>query len=203
MERKIAAYFNGKRILITGGACGIGAEMAKRMLEAGATVRVADWSADRLGKARKRFEAFGGRVSFENVDVSKQAQVDDMVRRMAKDFDGFDMIVNNAGILDRGPAENITLERFRQVMDVNFWGVLYGCYAALPLFLAQGHGHIVNTSSLGGILHAPFQAAYGASKAAVFSFSDTLRYEMELRGIDVSTICPGDVRYGETATNRT
>lgn len=196
MENKVAQYFEGKRVIITGAASGIGAELAKQMLEAGATVRISDWNRERLGQAAEKLSAFGERVSFDQADVSVKEQVDAMVQKMAADYDGFDMIVNNAGIFDQQPIEEITMERFRKVMDINLWGVLYGCYAALPIFLEQGHGHIVNTASLGSIVHCPFQAAYGTSKSAVLGFSEALRYEMELRGIDVSTVCPGNVQSG-------
>ena len=196
MESKVAEYFKGKRVLITGAASGIGAELAKQMLEAGATVRLSDWNKERLEQAAERLSAFGARVSSHQADVSKKEQVDAMVQKMAADYDGFDMIVNNAGVFDQQPVEEITMERFKKVMDINVWGVLYGCYAALPIFLGQGHGHIVNTASLGGIVHSPFQAAYGMSKSAVLGFSEALCYEMELRNIDVSTVCPGNVQSG-------
>ena len=196
MESKVAAYFDGKRVLITGAASGIGAELVRQMLAAGAVIRIADWNEEALAKSKERLSAYEGRVSFYQVDVSKQEQVEAMVKKMAADYDGFDMIVNNAGIIDRQSVENTSIERFKQVMDLNFWGVLYGCYAALPIFLAQGLGHIVNTASLGGILHTPYQVAYCTSKSAALAFSDGLRYEMERKGIDVSTVCPGDVQSG-------
>ena len=196
MTDQVAAYFRDKRVLITGAASGIGAELAKEMLEAGATVRISDWNRERTEEAAKKLSAFGERVSFDLADVSSQEQVDAMVEKMAADYDGFDMIVNNAGIFDQQPVEEIPMERFKKVLDINLWGVLYGCYAALPIFLAQGHGHIVNTASLGAIVHGPFQAAYGMSKSAVLGFSEALRFEMELRNIDVSTVCPGNVQSG-------
>ena len=118
MESKVAAYFDGKRVLITGAASGIGAELVRQMLAAGAVIRIADWNEEALAKSKERLSAYEGRVSFYQVDVSKQEQVEAMVKKMAADYDGFDMIVNNAGIIDRQSVENTSIERFKKVLYV-------------------------------------------------------------------------------------
>ena len=187
-------YFQAKTGIITGAASGIGAELARQLLDAGATICVADWNEHNLEQIRERFRDYGTQASFAKVDVADQNAVHDLVNRFANSCGKLDLIFNNAGILQTGPVEEISRTDWERIMNINFWGVVNGCYAAMPIMIAQGFGHIVNTASLGGIFSFGFQVSYGTTKFAVMGFSEGLRYELQRKGIYVTTLCPGDVR---------
>lgn len=112
----------------------------------------------------------------------------------AADYAGhLDILFNNAGVGATAPWETLTLDMWRKVLDINLWGVIYGLHYAVPIMRKQGHGHIVNTSSIAGLLNIPFQAVYCTSKAAVTALGDSLRYELLDENIQVTTIHPGNV----------
>ena len=104
------------------------------------------------------------------------------------------MLFNNAGVGATRPWETITLDDWHQVMDINLWGVIHGLYYAVPIMRKQGGGHIINTSSVAGLLNIPYQAVYCAGKAAVTAIGEALRYEMVDENIAVTTIHPGNVK---------
>lgn len=106
---------------------------------------------------------------------------------------GLDYLFNNAGVGATIPFERVTLEFWKWVVDINLWGVIHGVHAAFPVMLAQGSGHIVNTSSVAGLIPPPYQAVYCATKYAVTGMTEALRFENEYRGIAFSTVCPGNV----------
>lgn len=127
------------------------------------------------------------------VDVTKQEQVQQMIQTAASRHGRLDFLFNNAGVGGTLPIEDVTLEHWRRIIDLNLWGVIYGVDAALPIMRRQGGGHIVNTSSVAGLLPIPFQAMYCATKYAVVGLSESLRYEVEDQGIRFSVVCPGNV----------
>jgi NAD(P)-dependent dehydrogenase (short-subunit alcohol dehydrogenase family) len=133
------------------------------------------------------------RVSTAVLDVRDAAAVADLVRQVAADRGGLDFMFNNAGIAVGGLVEELTLDHWDRVIDVNVRGVVHGIHAAYPVMLAQGHGHIVNTASLAGLVPGPSLAPYGAAKHAVVGMSLSLRAEGAGRGVRVSAICPGFV----------
>jgi NAD(P)-dependent dehydrogenase (short-subunit alcohol dehydrogenase family) len=162
----------------------------------GATVVIADL--DETGAksvAREVNDGASGpdRVSAAALDVRDSEAVADLVRQVAADHGGLDFMFNNAGIAIGGLAEELTLDHWNRVIDVNVRGVVHGIHAAYPLMLAQGHGHIVNTASLAGLVPGPGLAPYAAAKHAVVGMSLSLRAEGAGRGVRVSAICPGFV----------
>jgi NADP-dependent 3-hydroxy acid dehydrogenase YdfG len=189
-------FFHKKIVIVTGAASGIGFEMARQMLEAGATVNICDWSEENLSSASEKLSTFGERAQFERINVADNAMVEGFVNAVAGKCGRIDLMINNAGIIQYDAIENISLERWHQIMNINFWGVIHGCYAVLPIMLKQGFGHIANTASLGGLLSGVLQGSYAASKFAIVGFTLTLRSEMQRKGIHVSAICPGNVRSG-------
>jgi len=104
-----------------------------------------------------------------------------------------DFIFNNAGIIVYGPVETLSRESWQRILNINLWGVINGVYAVLPVMLKQGFGHIVNVASLGGLLPVPLQSSYNTTKFAVLGFTETIRYELAKKGIQVTAICPGDI----------
>jgi NAD(P)-dependent dehydrogenase (short-subunit alcohol dehydrogenase family) len=134
-----------------------------------------------------------GLVSTAALDVRDAQGVADLVRRTAAEHGRLDLMFNNAGIAVGGMVEELLLDHWDRVIDVNLRGVVHGVHAAYPLMLGQGFGHIVNTASLAGLVPGPMLAPYAAAKHGVVGLSLALRAEAAGRGVRVSVICPGFV----------
>ena len=184
-------YFKDKVCVVTGAASGIGLQLARDLLAAGGIVFMADVNAEALEQAR---DGLGGdRAHAVTVDVANASRVQALIEWAAALNGRLDILFNNAGIGATSPWASLTLDFWRKVMDINLWGVIHGLHYAVPLMRRQGGGHIVNTSSLGGLLDIPYQAAYCASKAAVASMGECLRLELAHENIHVTTVYPGNV----------
>lgn len=189
----IEEYFHGKGCVVTGAASGIGFALAEMLLQAGAVVFMTDWDVLTLTSSVEQLNAYGGRVHAMTVDVTNQEQVQHMVTEAASQHGRLDILFNNAGIGGTIPIDAVTLEHWRRIIDINLWGVIYGIHAAVPIMRRQGSGHIVNTASIAGLLPVPFQALYCTTKYAVVGLSESLRFELEDEGIQVSVACPSNV----------
>jgi len=188
------AYFENKVAAITGAASGIGLAITELLLENGATVFMADVNAEGLRQQADRLNGIHpGKAKAVVTDVTKAEQVNALVGQAAAHAGHLDFLFNNAGIGATLPYEQMTLERWQLVMNVNLWSVIYGIHAALPIMRKQGHGHIVNTSSAAGLIAFPFQAVYSATKFAVAGMTQCLRYEMWDENVRFTTVCPGNV----------
>ncbi len=184
----------GKTAVITGATSGIGLETARAFASAGAHVVVAGRREERLAEFVAGVEAKGGQALAVRTDVTDAAEVAALMARAVERFGTLDILVNNAGVGLSARFMDQSLEDFRRVMEVNFWGAVHGCRAALPAMRAQpGGGVIINVSSIMGKRGAPFETAYCASKFALAGFSEALRTELLAEGIDVSTVFPGAV----------
>jgi NAD(P)-dependent dehydrogenase (short-subunit alcohol dehydrogenase family) len=186
-------YFRGKGCVVTGAAAGIGLAVSEALLEMGAVVFLADRDEDGLAAAVERLRDHGGRVHSATVDVTRYDEVEALLRSVASRHGRLDVLFNNAGVGATMPIEDATLEHWRRIIDLNLWGVIHGIHAALPLMRRQGDGHIVNTSSIAGLVPLPYQALYSATKYAVVGLSECLRHELADAGIRVSVVCPGAV----------
>jgi NADP-dependent 3-hydroxy acid dehydrogenase YdfG len=185
----------GKTALVTGASSGIGAATALAIAEAGAAVALSARRADRLEALVARIAAAGGRAVAIPGDVTDEAAAKAAVAGTVQAFGRIDILVNSAGIIQAGNIETGDAEAWRRVMDVNFFGTLYPCQAAVPHMKAQGGGDIVNvTSTSGRRLSAIGFGAYAPSKHAVTSMSEALRQEVGLSGIRVCLIEPGAVQ---------
>jgi len=181
----------GKRVLVTGGAQGIGKCVAGILARCGASVGILDVNGE---AAARTASEIGGKAAAFSCDVTDCAQVGEAVGAFVRRFGGLDAVFNNAGIVQHKPAEELTPEEFRRVLDVNLNGVFYVAQAAAKEFMRAGTGGaIVNTASMSGsIVNIPQrQASYNASKAAVAHLTKSLAVEWAQKGIRVNCISPG------------
>ncbi|MBV9958807.1 MAG: SDR family NAD(P)-dependent oxidoreductase [Acidobacteria bacterium] len=188
--------FKGKTALITGGSRGLGLVLAREAARQGARVAICARDAEELERARADLKARGASVLAVPCDVTQRVQVNELVESVRERFGGIDVLINNAGVIQVGPVEVMTLEDYEEAMRVHFWGPLYTMLAVLPLMRARRGGRIVNISSIGGKISVPHLVPYSASKFALVGLSQGLRAELQKDGIVVTTVCPGLMRTG-------
>jgi len=195
--------FNGKIVVVTGAASGIGRETARAFASRGADLALADINEEGLQKIKKELESQGRKVFAQVVDVSVAEQVEDFCDKVYEEMGRVDILCNNAGIAIAGRLEDLTLADWQEIIAVNLWGVIYGCHYFYPRMIEQGGGgHIVNTASGAGLAPLNLLVAYCTTKYGVVGFSETLRAEAALHGIRVSALCPGIVITNITKTSR-
>lgn len=180
LENKVA--------IITGGAGGIGLAAVKRFLEEGAKVAIVDYDKE---QGEKIAADLGGNVAFFAVDVSKLAEVQQMVEQVLNRFGKIDILVNNAGITRDATLVKMTEEDFEKVIQINLNGVYYCTQAVAPHMIAQGSGKIISTSSVSGVYGNFGQTNYAATKAAIIGMTKTWAKELGRKGINVNAVAPG------------
>jgi NAD(P)-dependent dehydrogenase (short-subunit alcohol dehydrogenase family) len=178
------------RAVITGAGSGLGRAMALDLAGRGASVLVSDIVLSSAEETAELVRAQGARSDGVRCDVTDRDEVFALVNEAEMRLGGIDLIANNAGVAVGGPFEEISIEDWRWAVDINLWGVVYGCQAAIPKMRAQGHGYIVNVASAAGLLAPPSMSAYNVTKAGVVSLSETLYAEYKTQGIHVSVVCP-------------
>lgn len=183
----------GTTVIITGATSGIGRATALEFARAGAKVALAGRRVERLNELAVEIEAKGGAALAVRTDVAEEAQVAALIAQTLERFGRIDTLVNNAGVAMAAKFDEQSMADFRRVMEINFWGAVYACRAAVPHMKQQKSGVIINVSSAFGKRGMPFETAYCASKFALAGFSEALRAEVLSEGIDVSTIFPGAV----------
>jgi len=193
-----------KVILITGGSTGIGAETARLLASRGARVAIAARRKDKLDAVVAEIAAEGGDARAYALDVTDKAQVATVVADIVADFGRLDVLINNAGLMPIRPMAEANTDEWDAMIDVNLKGTLYGIAAALPRFLAQNSGHIINLSSVAGIkVFAPGGTVYSGTKFAVSAITEGLRQEVG-ETLRVTAIEPGavesDLKLGTSGT---
>lgn len=189
--------FDGKVAVITGAGSGIGRALALDLATRGARLALSDKDEVGLLETAERCTARNAReVHTEKLDVSDRAAVAAHAATVAAELGGVDVVFNNAGIALHGEFEETSYDAFERIMDVNFWGVVHGSKEFLPHLVASGDGHLVNVSSLFGLMGMPGQTAYNASKFAVRGFTEGLRMEMlaARHPVQVSCVHPGGIK---------
>ncbi|PYS76079.1 MAG: ketoacyl reductase [Acidobacteria bacterium] len=186
----------GKTVLVTGGSRGLGLVLAREFADEGANVAICARDPAELERARRDLAGRGARVFAFPCDVTERAQVKELVEVVTKHFGGVDVLVNNAGVIQVGPAEVMTLEDFEQALAVHFWGPLYATLCVLPQMRERRDGRIINVSSIGGKIGVPHLVPYSASKFALAGLSEGLRAEVAKDNILVTTVFPGLMRTG-------
>jgi NAD(P)-dependent dehydrogenase (short-subunit alcohol dehydrogenase family) len=186
----------GKTVLITGGSRGLGLVMAREFAREGARVAICARNNAELERARADLAARGADVLAALCDVTDRTQVSHLVETVRDRFGKIDVLVNNAGVIQVGPMEVMTLEDYDEAMRTHFWAPLYTTLAVLPEMRRRRDGRIVNISSIGGKISVPHLLPYSASKFALVGLSEGLRAELAKDNIAVTTVCPGLMRTG-------
>lgn len=186
----------GRVAAVTGAASGIGRALALELAGRGLHVAICDVDESGLAATVSRCEGRGVKVTSAVVDVSDRDAVFAWADSVVADHGSVNLAINNAGVALGATIASMSAEDLRRVMEVDFFGVVHGTQAFLPHLRAAGEGHVVNISSVFGLISVPSQSAYNAAKFAVRGFTDALRMELEIEGGGVSstTVHPGGVR---------
>ena len=184
----MAGRFDGKVVLITGGASGIGAATARRFVAEGARVMLGDMNED---GGRAMAKELGRQAAFHHVDVRQREQVEALVDAAVQQFGRLDVLFNNAGIGGYGKTPDIDPEIWRAILEIDLFAVFYGCRAAIPHLRAAGGGCIVNTASVSGLAGDYGLAAYNAAKGGVVNYTRALAIDHAGENIRVNAVCPG------------
>src|SRR5438067_1111178 len=192
----------GKVVVITGASSGIGEATALLLAERGAKVVLGARGLDRLEALADRIARAGGGTVYARTDVKRREDLSNLVRLACERYGKLDVLVNNAGVMPVSPLDDLRVEDWENMIDINIKGVLYGIAAALPVFRKQGFGHFVNTASTAGHKTVPNQSVYSATKFAVRAISEGLRIEAGEK-LRVTIISPGFVNtnFAEGVTN--
>ncbi|WP_421710580.1 SDR family NAD(P)-dependent oxidoreductase [Alcanivorax sp.] len=172
-----------QRILITGGASGLGRAMAEAWLRDGARVLIGDVNQERAAETLAALKDLPGELQFQYLDVRDAASFNNAREWLEQNWGGLDVLVNNAGVAGAARIDRGDMADWDWIFDINVKGVVRGCKVFVPMMKRQGHGHIVNIASLAGLLHAPVMGSYNVTKAGVISLSETLRFELAPYGI--------------------
>ena len=184
----------GKVIVITGASSGLGEATAKHLSELGATVVMGARRKDRIQSLADELGKSGGKALAKATDVTNAEQVKALVDAAVEAYGRVDVLLNNAGLMPLSPLEELKLDEWNRMIDVNIKGVLYGIAAALPHMKRQRSGHIINVSSVAGHKIFPGSALYSATKAAVRVISEGLRQEVKEYSLRTTIISPGAVK---------
>jgi NADP-dependent 3-hydroxy acid dehydrogenase YdfG len=182
-----------KIVVVTGASSGLGEATARLLSAQGAIVVLGARRADRLRALAKDIEARGGKALALETDVARREQVKALVDAAVRTYGRIDVMINNAGLMPQAPLEQLKVDEWDRMIDVNIKGVLYGIAAALPHMQRQKAGHFVNVSSVAGHRVGPGFAVYAATKFAVRALSEGLRQEVKPYNIRTTVISPGAV----------
>ncbi len=180
--------------LVTGGASGIGRALCEQLAADGAFAVVTDTNVGKAEEIASAIRERGGRAEAALLDVSREPEVQRVVGKIVAAQGRLDYMFNNAAVAVVGEIRDGNVADFRRVVDVNLFGVVHGTMAAYCVMRRQGYGHIVNISSMTGLMPTPILTAYSTTKWAIVGFSTAVRAEAAGLGVKVSVACPGLVR---------
>ncbi|MGO9034409.1 SDR family oxidoreductase [Mycobacterium sp.] len=195
---------DGKVVAITGASSGIGEATASLLAERGAKLVLGARNPDKLNAVATRLSAAGGEAVAQVTDVSRRGDLMDFISLAAETYGQLDVLVSNAGIMPVSPFDELRVDDWEAMVDVNLKGVLFGIAAALPVFRRQGFGHFVNTASTAAFRVTPGQSVYAGTKMAVRAISEGLRQEAG-ENLRVTIISPGmtSTNFAESVTDPT
>lgn len=196
LKRRRRYDLRDKTVVITGGSRGLGLVLAREFGKRGARLAICARDQQELDRAvedlRSRgFEAYGFQC-----DLTDQQRVETVLNEVRQRFGDIDVLVNNAGTIAVGPIDSVTLDDYRESLDIHLWGPVYTTMAVLPDMRRRGHGRIVNISSIGGKISVPHLVPYSVGKFALAGFSEGLHAEILKDGVHVTTVYPGLMRTG-------
>ena len=183
-----------KVVALTGAGSGIGRALALKLADEGMRLALSDGNAAGLEETRALAAARMATVKTYVVDVSDRARVRAWAEEVERDFGQVDMVINNAGVVVSNCLEDVSYEDFEWLMGINFWGVVYGTKEFLPALRRRPEGHVVNISSINGMLPFPYNGPYNCAKFAVRAFNETLQMELRNTSIHITSVHPGGVK---------
>ncbi len=189
--------------VVTGAASGIGRHTAIELAKRGCHVAISDVNMEGLEETGQQARLHGRNVSLHLVDVAKREAMSDFAGAVIAEHGAVHIVVNNAGVSLTVNFEDQTLDDLEWIVNINLWGVIHGCHFFLPHIQAQDEGHIVNLSSVFGLIGVPSQSAYCMCKAAVKGFTESLDMELADTNIGVSCVHPGAIATGIIRNGRT
>ena len=184
-------YFKNKIAIVTGGASGLGQALCEELGRRGAKVVPVDINQEGAEQVASSIIKDGGEACFAYMDVTLYENSQRIVQDIVAKYGHIDLMFNNAGTALQGETRDLKVEHWRNVIDVNLWGVIHGAIAVYNVMARQGGGQIVNISSLGGLIPLPKEIPYCTSKWAIVGFSSSLRIEGADLGVKVNLVCPG------------
>lgn len=187
----IIKIFKMKKVIITGSSSGFGLLSAKHFADNNYTVYATMRTSQKNEPIKKELEDYSSNIKVVSMDVSTDASVSKAIDTILDEAGDIDVLINNAGIMHMGIAEAFSIEQANDLMNVNYYGVIRTTQAILPSMRKAGKGLIINTTSAYGRVFAPFAATYGASKAAVEAYTQSLKYELAPTGIETILVEPG------------
>jgi len=186
--------FENAVAIVTGGGMGLGEALCEELAHRGATVVIADINGDAARQLAARLADRGATAAAVRVDVANEADVAQLIDSTVAEYGRLDYMINNAGIAIGGDSRDLSMQQWRRVLDVDLLGVVHGTVHAYQVMAKQGHGHIVNVSSLSGLVPQPGNVPYCTTKHGIVGLSLSLRAEGVDLGVKVSAACPGDMR---------
>jgi NAD(P)-dependent dehydrogenase (short-subunit alcohol dehydrogenase family) len=196
LRRARCIDFTGRTVVISGGSRGLGLELARGFIRQGAAVALLARDDAELQQAQRELESRGGSVLALRCDIQDEQDIEKSIRRIIEWRGRIDVLVNNAGVIQVGPFENMDRGDFENALDIHLWGPFRLMNQVLPLMKRQGGGRIVNIASIGGKVALPHLLPYSVSKFALVGLSDGARSELTKDRIRVTTVCPGLMRTG-------
>lgn len=188
--------------VVTGAGSGIGRATCDALARRGVHIAVVDLDEARAKETAELVRTYGRRASVHVADVRDLARLEAVATEVVDEHGGCNIVVNNAGVTSAGWFEEDPVEDLRWIFDINVWGVVHGCRAFLPALRKADEGHIVNLSSMVGLLGLPHNTSYSLTKGAVRSFTEALRAELVATDIGVTAVFPGAIRTDITNTAR-
>lgn len=188
--------FRGKHVLITGGSRGLGLVLARRLADRGARLSICCRDPAELSRAVADLNDRGATVVAVECDVTRRSRLREFIAFARQSNGPIDVLINNAGVIRVGPADEMREDDFEQSIETHFWAPLHAMLEVVPEMRARGAGRIVNVASIGGKVAVPHLLPYSAGKFALVGLSNGLRTELARHGIVVTTVCPGLMRTG-------
>ncbi|MCA9687994.1 MAG: SDR family NAD(P)-dependent oxidoreductase [Myxococcales bacterium] len=196
--------FQDRVAVITGAGSGIGRALARNLAAQGCHLALSDINEETLGETRDMIQETGIKVTADRVDVASRDQLYAWAAEVERAHGAAHLLFNNAGVAVASSLRRVTDEDFEWLMNINFWGVVHGTRAFLPLLARQDAAHITNVSSIFGIIAVPMNGVYNAAKFAVRGFTEALRMELELDGLPIGVTCvhPGGIKTNIARSSR-